>query len=75
MQKSGVFVAQTNRLVQKIRGTHLFLGASLGDLENTRTFVLKCKERFRGAVGKGGNAPYFHLSPELPSFEEKNSYL
>ena len=31
MQKSGVFVAQTNRLVQKNGDTHLFLGATLGD--------------------------------------------
>ena len=31
MQKSGVFVAQTNRLVQKNGDRHLFLGAFLGD--------------------------------------------
>ena len=31
MQKSGVFVAQTNRLVQKNGDTHLFLCATLGD--------------------------------------------
>ena len=31
MQKSGVFVAQTNRLVQKNGDTHLFLEAFLGD--------------------------------------------
>ena len=47
MQKSGVFVAQTNRLVQKNGDRHLFLGATLGDQENTRTFVLKSKEPFR----------------------------
>ena len=31
MQKSGIFVAQTNRLVQKNGDTNLFLEAILGD--------------------------------------------
>ena len=42
-------------------------------------WLLNESERFRGAVGKGGNAPYFHpefaLIPQIPSFEKEQLFI
>ena len=50
VQKKEGFVGQNGLIVQKARHIKFFLYSRLGGFKNTRTFVLKEKERFLYAL-------------------------